>query len=150
MNFLTWFSLLKVYQDNVYASDRQFHSFKKVCQEMGDPYNKMELASFLSTSKGSCLIKFDAYVKLNFCKNFISSWFVRIHGGVWVPWWVRRNCQYGSRSEGTLCQDYFGQNMPDRYWLNTCLNAINIWFFYFSKYWTKYFSYWTGKFCINT
>lgn len=43
----------EVYQDNVYASDRQFHSFKKVTQEMGDPYNKIELASFLSCSKGS-------------------------------------------------------------------------------------------------
>jgi len=42
----------EVYQDNVYASNRQFHSFKKVISELGEPYNKMELASFLSCSKG--------------------------------------------------------------------------------------------------
>lgn len=42
----------EVYQDNVYASDREFHSFKKVIFELGEPYNKMELASFLSCSKG--------------------------------------------------------------------------------------------------
>lgn len=41
-----------MYQDNVYASNRQFHSFKKVTREMGDPYDKLELASFLSCSKG--------------------------------------------------------------------------------------------------
>jgi len=42
----------EVYQDNVYANDREFHSFKKVTQEMGAPYDKLELVSFLSTSKG--------------------------------------------------------------------------------------------------
>lgn len=42
----------EVYQDNVYASDRKFHSFKKVTREMGDPYDKLELASFMSCSKG--------------------------------------------------------------------------------------------------
>jgi len=41
-----------VYQDNVYADNREFHSFKKVTKEMGDPYDKLELASFLSCSKG--------------------------------------------------------------------------------------------------
>jgi len=43
----------QVYQDNVYASDCQFHSFKKVLYEMGPEYfNSVELASFHSTSKG--------------------------------------------------------------------------------------------------
>lgn len=42
----------EVYQDNVYAEGSQFHSFKKVLMEMGEPYSKMELASFMSCSKG--------------------------------------------------------------------------------------------------
>jgi len=42
----------KVYQDNVYAEGKKFHSFKKVAYEMGSPYSKMEIASFYSTSKG--------------------------------------------------------------------------------------------------
>ncbi|KAK8741569.1 hypothetical protein OTU49_002273 [Cherax quadricarinatus] len=42
----------EVYQDNVYAKGCKFHSFKKLIMEMGAPYNKMELASFMSCSKG--------------------------------------------------------------------------------------------------
>merc|ERR1711953_1562390 len=42
----------EVYQDNVYAEGCKFHSFKKVMNEMGAPYNSMELASFMSCSKG--------------------------------------------------------------------------------------------------
>ncbi|XP_017773435.1 PREDICTED: alanine aminotransferase 1 isoform X2 [Nicrophorus vespilloides] len=42
----------EVYQDNVYAQGSKFHSFKKVLIEMGEPYSKMELASFMSCSKG--------------------------------------------------------------------------------------------------
>lgn len=42
----------EVYQHNVYAKGSQFHSFKKVLMEMGPPYSTMELASFMSTSKG--------------------------------------------------------------------------------------------------
>ncbi|XP_026884088.2 alanine aminotransferase 2 [Electrophorus electricus] len=43
----------EVYQDNVYAPDCQFHSFKKVLYEMGPEYfNSVELASFHSSSKG--------------------------------------------------------------------------------------------------
>ncbi|KAL0128405.1 hypothetical protein PUN28_003583 [Cardiocondyla obscurior] len=42
----------EVYQDNVYDKDSSFHSFKKVMTEMGEPYSKMELASFMSISKG--------------------------------------------------------------------------------------------------
>lgn len=42
----------EVYQYNVYAEGCTFHSFKKVMFEMGAPYNAMEIASFMSTSKG--------------------------------------------------------------------------------------------------
>ncbi|ENN78579.1 alanine aminotransferase 1 [Dendroctonus ponderosae] len=42
----------EVYQDNVYAEGCKFHSFKKVLIEMGEPYSSMELASFMSCSKG--------------------------------------------------------------------------------------------------
>ncbi|XP_062275124.1 alanine aminotransferase 2 [Scomber scombrus] len=43
----------EVYQDNVYSSDCQFHSFKKVLFDMGTEYfNNVELVSFHSTSKG--------------------------------------------------------------------------------------------------
>ncbi|XP_044252943.1 alanine aminotransferase 1 [Tribolium madens] len=42
----------EVYQDNVYAEGSQFYSFKKVLIEMGKPYSDMELASFMSCSKG--------------------------------------------------------------------------------------------------
>ena len=40
------------FQHNVYAEGCEFHSFKKVMREMGEPYSSMELASFMSTSKG--------------------------------------------------------------------------------------------------
>lgn len=42
----------EVYQDNVYDKDSAFHSIKKVMTNMGEPYAKMELASFMSVSKG--------------------------------------------------------------------------------------------------
>ncbi|KAL3276695.1 hypothetical protein HHI36_012065 [Cryptolaemus montrouzieri] len=42
----------EVYQDNIYAQGSKFHSFKKVLIEMGSPYSEMELASFMSCSKG--------------------------------------------------------------------------------------------------
>ncbi|XP_076447698.1 alanine aminotransferase 2-like [Babylonia areolata] len=42
----------EVYQHNVYAKGSEFFSFKKVMMEMGAPYNMMELASFMSASKG--------------------------------------------------------------------------------------------------
>ncbi|KFM79416.1 Alanine aminotransferase 2, partial [Stegodyphus mimosarum] len=42
----------EVYQDNIYAEGMKFHSFKKVLTEMGEPYKNMELASFMSASKG--------------------------------------------------------------------------------------------------
>ena len=43
---------MQVYQHNIYAEGSAFHSFKKVMMEMGEPFNKTELASFMSTSKG--------------------------------------------------------------------------------------------------
>ena len=42
----------EVYQHNIYAQGSQFHSFKKVLSEMGPEYAHLELASFMSTSKG--------------------------------------------------------------------------------------------------
>uniref|UniRef100_A0A182VSP7 alanine transaminase n=1 Tax=Anopheles minimus TaxID=112268 RepID=A0A182VSP7_9DIPT len=42
----------EVYQDNVYEAGSKFHSFKKVMMEMGEPFSKMELCSFMSCSKG--------------------------------------------------------------------------------------------------
>lgn len=42
----------EVYQDNVYGEECKFYSFKKVLIELGPPYSEMELASFMSCSKG--------------------------------------------------------------------------------------------------
>jgi len=42
----------EVYQHNVYAAGCQFHSFKKVMASMGEPYSSMEVASFMTCSKG--------------------------------------------------------------------------------------------------
>ncbi|KAK2180270.1 hypothetical protein NP493_448g00003 [Ridgeia piscesae] len=42
----------EVYQHNIYAKGSEFHSFKKVLNSMGPEYAGMELASFMSTSKG--------------------------------------------------------------------------------------------------
>ena len=36
----------------MYADGCEFHSFKKMMTEMGEPYKSMELASFMSCSKG--------------------------------------------------------------------------------------------------
>lgn len=42
----------EVYQHNIYGKGCEFFSFKKVLTEMGPDYSDMELASFMSTSKG--------------------------------------------------------------------------------------------------
>lgn len=42
----------EVYQTNIYGENSKFHSFKKVMNTMGEPYSEMELASFMSISKG--------------------------------------------------------------------------------------------------
>lgn len=47
----------EVYQHNVYDKDSAFHSFKKVMTEMGKPYANMELASYMSISKGESISK---------------------------------------------------------------------------------------------
>lgn len=64
----------EVYQHNIYAKGSEFFSFKRVLNELGDDYKDMELASFMSTSKGymgECgyrggfceVINLDPYVK---------------------------------------------------------------------------------------
>lgn len=60
----------EVYQDNIYDKNSKFFSFKKVMQEMGAPYNDMELASFMSTSKGylgECGIRGGYMELINIC-----------------------------------------------------------------------------------
>jgi len=42
----------EVYQHNVYAEGSKFFSFKKVMTEMGAPYSDLEVASFMTCSKG--------------------------------------------------------------------------------------------------
>ena len=41
-----------MYQQNVYAEGLAFHSFKKVMTELGAPYNQLEVASYMTCSKG--------------------------------------------------------------------------------------------------
>ncbi|CAH1398732.1 unnamed protein product [Nezara viridula] len=70
----------EVYQNNIYDSNSKFFSFKKVLMEMGPPYNQMELASFMSCSKGymgecglrggySEIINLDTEVRAMFVKS---------------------------------------------------------------------------------
>ncbi|CAG2058786.1 unnamed protein product [Timema podura] len=74
----------EVYQDNVYAKNSKFHSFKRVLTEMGPPYNKIQLASFMSCSKGymgecglrggySEVINLDPKVKAMLLKSISAS-----------------------------------------------------------------------------
>eukprot|EP01100_Stratorugosa_tubuloviscum_P011756 TRINITY_DN5330_c0_g1_i1.p1 TRINITY_DN5330_c0_g1~~TRINITY_DN5330_c0_g1_i1.p1 ORF type:complete len:511 (-),score=201.43 TRINITY_DN5330_c0_g1_i1:74-1606(-) len=42
----------EVYQENVYAKNKTFHSFKKVLRSLGSEYDNLELVSFHSVSKG--------------------------------------------------------------------------------------------------
>jgi len=42
----------EVYQQNIYAEGSSFHSFKQVMTEMGSPYNELEVASYMTCSKG--------------------------------------------------------------------------------------------------
>lgn len=60
----------EVYQHNIYAEGSKFHSFKKVMMEMGEPYSKHELASFMSCSKcymGECGIRGGYVEVINMC-----------------------------------------------------------------------------------
>lgn len=62
----------EVYQDNVYAAGSKFHSFKKVLTEMGEPYSKMDMASFMSCSKGymgECGIRGGYAEVINMCSE---------------------------------------------------------------------------------
>nr|CAD7589579.1 unnamed protein product [Timema genevievae] len=74
----------RVYQDNVYAKNSKFHSFKRVLTEMGPPYNKIQLSSFMSCSKGymgecglrggySEVINLDPKVKAMLLKSISAS-----------------------------------------------------------------------------
>ena len=47
--FLTWENIEAVIK---LAGEKKFHSFKKVMYEMGAPYNGLEVASFMTCSKG--------------------------------------------------------------------------------------------------
>merc|ERR1712112_479889 len=42
----------EVYQHNVYAEGSAFHSFRKVMNDMGPPFSGLEVASFMTCSKG--------------------------------------------------------------------------------------------------
>jgi alanine transaminase len=62
----------EVYQDNIYEKGSKFHSFKKVLSEMGEPYSKMEMASFMSCSKGymgECGIRGGYAEVINMCPD---------------------------------------------------------------------------------
>lgn len=62
----------EVYQDNIYCPKSCFHSFKKVIMEMGEPYNKMDMASFMSCSKGymgECGIRGGYAEVINMCSE---------------------------------------------------------------------------------
>ena len=41
-----------MYQQNVYADGTAVHDFKKVMTVMGAPYNQLEVASYMTCSKG--------------------------------------------------------------------------------------------------
>lgn len=65
----------EVYQDNVYDKNSKFFSFKKVLIEMGAPYKDMELASFMSTSKGylgECGIRGGYMEIINMCPQVMA------------------------------------------------------------------------------
>lgn len=73
----------EVYQDNVYAEGSKFHSFRRVMNELGPPYDGIEMAAFFSVSKGymgECgirgayteVVNMDEKVRLQFYK-MISS-----------------------------------------------------------------------------
>lgn len=76
----------EVYQDNVYAKGSKFHSFKKVLMEMGEPYSKVELASFMSCSKGIfCFVISVCFFVFKYLKNWLTginflSFEIRLHG----------------------------------------------------------------------
>lgn len=65
----------EVYQANIYG-DKPFISFKKVINELGPPYNCIELASFHSVSKGlhgQCGLRGGYMELLNFDKEALAQ-----------------------------------------------------------------------------
>ncbi|XP_044735261.1 alanine aminotransferase 2-like [Chrysoperla carnea] len=81
----------EVYQFNIYAKDSEFHPFKKVMKEMGEPYSSMELVSFMSISKGYMaeggirggyteITNFHPQVRAQLLKNISASYCPNIHG----------------------------------------------------------------------
>jgi|UniRef100_A0AC35G975 alanine transaminase len=86
----------EVYQDNIYGKGCEFHSFKKVLTNMGEPYSKIELASFHSVSKGymgECGMR-GGYVE-----------FVNVDPAVYV--------QYKKMISAKLCSTTLGQSVID-------------------------------------
>lgn len=45
-------TLLQVYQDNIYIDNVQFQSFHKLLHDLGPEFSDIQLVSFNSTSKG--------------------------------------------------------------------------------------------------
>ncbi len=89
---------VQVYQHNVYAKGSEFHSFHKVMASLGAEYADMELASFMSISKGymgECgyrggyceLINVDPEVKAMLIKSISASLCssVLAQVGTWLP-----------------------------------------------------------------
>ena len=74
----------EVYQHNIYASGSKFFSFKKILMELGPDYKNMELASFMSASKGfmgECgyrggyceVVNLDPEVKVQYLKSISAK-----------------------------------------------------------------------------
>lgn len=77
----------EVYQTNVYGENSKFHSFKKVINEMGDPYSHMELASFMSISKGytgECGLR-GGYAEIVNMDSDVMSLFLKSFSAVLCP-----------------------------------------------------------------
>lgn len=103
----------EVYQDNIYDKNCCFHSFKKVAFELGAPYNQMELASFMSISKGTKLNKYLYISIIQWCKKSKIFHFYRIHGRMWYTWWLCRTHKCGLNSNAIIAKVYLGHVMPD-------------------------------------
>lgn len=76
----------EVYQDNVYEKESKFHSFKKVLTEMGEPYSKMDMASFMSCSKGymgECGIRGGYAEVINMCPD-VKAMLLKSISGEWT------------------------------------------------------------------
>ena len=81
---------------------------------MGHPYDKMELASFLSCSKGGQLL-IEFLFKCWAIETNISNE-NRLYGWMWSARWLLWNHQHGPRSEGFVPEEYFCKTVPNRPW----------------------------------